>query len=160
MHDYLGLWNWDGVQRRDRIHHALYLKCREKAAREASPTACIIDSQSVKSAEKGRARIDSHGFDVGKVDQGQEAACSSGRYAKACCCTASSPPPTFRIATVRSRRRCWRPCLALFPTFLWSRNCSPTKAPIRARVFHRALAGILPDLETRDASCEPSDPIG
>ena len=24
----------------DRIHHALYLKCREKAAREASPTAC------------------------------------------------------------------------------------------------------------------------
>ena len=29
------------------------LKCREKAAREASPTACIIDSQSVKSAEKG-----------------------------------------------------------------------------------------------------------
>ena len=34
-------------------HHALYLKCREKAAREASPTACIIDSQSVKSAEKG-----------------------------------------------------------------------------------------------------------
>ena len=34
------------------IHHALYLKCREKAAREASPTA-FIDSQSVKSAEKG-----------------------------------------------------------------------------------------------------------
>ena len=51
VHDYLGLWNWDGTL--DRIHHALYLKCREKAAREASPTACIIDSQSVKSAEKG-----------------------------------------------------------------------------------------------------------
>ena len=42
VHDYLGLWNWDGTL--DRIHHALYLKCREKAAREASPTACIIDS--------------------------------------------------------------------------------------------------------------------
>ena len=39
VHDYLGLWNWDGTL--DRIHHALYLKCREKAAREASPTACI-----------------------------------------------------------------------------------------------------------------------
>ena len=51
VHDYLGLWNWDGTL--DRIHHALYLKCREKAAREASPTACIIASQSVKSAEKG-----------------------------------------------------------------------------------------------------------
>jgi len=32
---------------------ALYVKCREKAEREASPTARVIDSQSVKSAEKG-----------------------------------------------------------------------------------------------------------
>ena len=31
----------------------LYIKFREEAEREASPTACIIDSQSVKSAEKG-----------------------------------------------------------------------------------------------------------
>ena len=30
-----------------------YIKCREQAAREASPTAAIIDAQSVKSAEKG-----------------------------------------------------------------------------------------------------------
>ncbi len=51
VHDYLSLWTWDGTL--DRIHHALYVKCREKAGREASPTACIIDSQSVKSAEKG-----------------------------------------------------------------------------------------------------------
>ena len=51
VHDYLSLWNWDGTL--DRMHHALYLKCREKAKRAASPTACIIDSQSVKSAEKG-----------------------------------------------------------------------------------------------------------
>jgi hypothetical protein len=36
----------------DRIHYALYVACREKAEREASPTAAIIDSQSVKSAEK------------------------------------------------------------------------------------------------------------
>jgi len=37
----------------DRIHHTLYVACREKLEREASPTAAIIDSQSVKSAEKG-----------------------------------------------------------------------------------------------------------
>jgi len=48
---YFGLWDYDGTLLR--IHHALYLKCREKVDREASPTACIIDSQSVKSAEKG-----------------------------------------------------------------------------------------------------------
>src|SRR5512147_1542044 len=35
----------------DRIHHALYVEAR--AEREASPTTAIIDSQSVKSAEKG-----------------------------------------------------------------------------------------------------------
>jgi len=49
-------WAWSGVL--DRIHDALYVKCRERAEREASPTAAIIDSQSVKSAEKGgRASI-------------------------------------------------------------------------------------------------------
>ena len=51
VHGYLDLWNWDGTL--ERIHHALYVKCREQAGREASPTAAIIDSQSVKSAEKG-----------------------------------------------------------------------------------------------------------
>lgn len=44
---------WDADRTLDRIHHALYVQCREKAGREASPTAAIIDSQSVKSAEKG-----------------------------------------------------------------------------------------------------------
>ncbi len=56
VHDYFSLWGWDGTL--GRIHHALYVQCREAAEREASPTACIIDSQSVKSAEKGgRASI-------------------------------------------------------------------------------------------------------
>ena len=50
VHGYLDLWNWDGTL--DRIHHALHVKCREKAGRDASPTAAIIDSQSVKSAKK------------------------------------------------------------------------------------------------------------
>src|SRR5271156_1022891 len=48
---YLDLWSWDGTL--DRIHQALYVECREQDEREASPTAAIIDSQSVKSAEKG-----------------------------------------------------------------------------------------------------------
>jgi transposase len=51
LYDYLDLWGWDGTL--DRIHHALYVACREQGEREASPTAAIIDSQSVKSAEKG-----------------------------------------------------------------------------------------------------------
>jgi|SRR5271165_1130176 len=48
---YFCRWIYDGTV--DRIHHALYVTCRELAGREASPTVAIIDSQSVKAAEKG-----------------------------------------------------------------------------------------------------------
>ena len=51
VYDYLDLWDWDGTL--NRIHEALYVRCREAASRAASPTAANIDSQSVKSAEKG-----------------------------------------------------------------------------------------------------------
>ena len=50
VHNYFVWWQCDRVL--DRIHHALCVECRDKAEREASPTAAIIDSQSVKSAEK------------------------------------------------------------------------------------------------------------
>jgi transposase len=53
LHEYLQRWDYDGTLAK--IHHALYQKCREQAEREASPTACIIDSQTVKGAEKGGA---------------------------------------------------------------------------------------------------------
>ena len=52
VNDYFCLWSCNGTL--EKIHDALYIKCREQAEREASPTACIIDSQSVKSAEQGR----------------------------------------------------------------------------------------------------------
>src|SRR6267142_4242515 len=51
VYDYFDLWTYDGTL--ERIHHALYEQCREREQRHASPTAAIIDSQSVKSAEKG-----------------------------------------------------------------------------------------------------------
>ena len=53
VNHYFCRWQDDGTL--DRLHHALYVLCREQADREASPTAAIIDSQSVKSAEKGGA---------------------------------------------------------------------------------------------------------
>jgi transposase len=52
---YFCRWQHDGTL--DRLHHALYVRCREGAGREASPTAAIIDSQSVKGAEKGGRRL-------------------------------------------------------------------------------------------------------
>src|SRR5271170_1532423 len=42
IHHYFVWWQCDGVL--DRIHHALYVECREKAEREASPTAAAGDT--------------------------------------------------------------------------------------------------------------------
>ena len=51
VHGYLSLWARDGTL--GRLHHALFVQAREQAGKEASPTAAIIDSQSVRAAEKG-----------------------------------------------------------------------------------------------------------
>ena len=51
VYDYFTRWNHDGTI--EKIHYVLYVQCRAAAGREASPNAFEIDSQSVKSAEKG-----------------------------------------------------------------------------------------------------------
>ncbi|MDQ4031096.1 MAG: IS5 family transposase [Actinomycetota bacterium] len=68
--DYLR--RWDADRTLDRIHHVLYVPCREQAGRETGPTAAIIDSQSVKGAEKGGRRIDRSGYDAGKKVKGKK----------------------------------------------------------------------------------------
>ena len=55
VHGYFQRWDFDGTLMR--VHDALYVACREQAHREVSPTGCVIDSQSVKSAEKGGPRL-------------------------------------------------------------------------------------------------------
>ncbi|MEC5325917.1 IS5 family transposase [Aurantimonas sp. A3-2-R12] len=70
LFSYFDLWNWDGTL--GRLHEELYVKCREVMGREASPTAAIIDSQSVKSAEKGGVGIDPGGYDAGKKVKGKK----------------------------------------------------------------------------------------
>jgi transposase len=54
VHDYFMLWEWDGTL--ERIHHELYVKTRDLEGREASPSAGVIDSQSVKSAGSSSIR--------------------------------------------------------------------------------------------------------
>lgn len=55
LHGYLMRWSDDRTL--SKVHHTLYIACREQSGRETSPTACIIDSQSVKSAEKGGTKL-------------------------------------------------------------------------------------------------------
>src|ERR1700692_266025 len=66
VYDYFDLWTYDGTL--ERIHYALYAQCRERAQREASPTAAIIDSQSGKRG----ACIDPNGYDAGKKIKGKK----------------------------------------------------------------------------------------
>ncbi|MDR3734116.1 MAG: IS5 family transposase [Acidobacteriaceae bacterium] len=68
VNEYFKLWEWDGTL--ERIHHELFVQVRELAGKKASPTAAIIDSQSVKAAEKGGAEIDEIGYDAGKKVKG------------------------------------------------------------------------------------------
>lgn len=70
IYDYLDRWGYDGTL--ESIHHTLYVKCREAIGRETSPTAGVIDAQSVKSAEKGGRRIDPGGYDAGKKVKGKK----------------------------------------------------------------------------------------
>ena len=63
-------WSWDGTL--DRLHEALYAKCREAASREASSTAAIIDSPECEERGKRGSAIDPAGYDAGKKVKGKK----------------------------------------------------------------------------------------
>ncbi|HKD30750.1 MAG TPA: IS5 family transposase [Xanthobacteraceae bacterium] len=50
----------------------LHVALRERMGREASPSAAVLDSQSVKSAEKGGGKDDQVGYDAGKKVKGRK----------------------------------------------------------------------------------------
>jgi transposase len=66
VHGYLSAWRDDGTWQR--MHHALTQEAREAAGKQASPSAGVIDSQSVKTTESGGPR----GYDAGKKVNGRK----------------------------------------------------------------------------------------
>lgn len=67
VYGYFWRWRDDGTW--SRVHGALYRRCRDLQGREESPTAAIIDSQSVKTGAEARDMV---GFDAGKRVKGRK----------------------------------------------------------------------------------------
>jgi transposase len=113
---YFDLWTWDGTL--ERIHHALYVAVREQAGREASPTTPIIDSQSVKGAQKG-----------GPCSTRRASMLSSASTASACCIQSSRRSLTSSAINPSPKLSCARR-ISIMP--LPSR---PRRSPLRAQQF-------------------------
>jgi transposase len=133
LHDDLELWEWDGTL--GRIHHALSVKRREQAGREASLTAVSIDSQSVKSAEKGKLDRPA-GLRCGQDDHGQEAA-FAGRHRRF---AALGERPC-----VQDRDGGVLPMASLFGLFPFLRKLY-ADGGYQGPVFQKALARVLPQV--------------
>src|SRR5262249_50659725 len=85
----------DGVW--EAIWAELHMALRERMGREASPSAAVLDSQSVKSAEKGA--VTTARWAMTPASGSRAAKSTPGSTAKGCRCESSSTRPKFRIAT-------------------------------------------------------------
>src|SRR5829696_2866965 len=82
LHGYLLRWDWDGTL--EAVHHQLCVACRERAGKEARPTAAaILDSKSVKAAEKGGRRSSRSASTRAGRSRASSTTSSSARWA--CC---------------------------------------------------------------------------
>ena len=77
VHEYLQLWDGTLV----RLHHARFVQARELAGKEASPSVAIIESQSVKSAERRALALTRRAMTLGRRSRARSATSWSTRSA-------------------------------------------------------------------------------
>ncbi len=79
VHGWFVRWHCDGVL--DRLHFELYQQLRDLEGRHASPSTAIVDSQSVKSAEKGGSASTRSATTRPRRSRARSATSSSTRWA-------------------------------------------------------------------------------
>jgi putative transposase len=99
MRDFASAGVWEAIR------HHLVVMLREQEGREPSPTAAIVDTQSVKTTEKGGPAAEpalrpAEGWTGGTRPRRSGAGSATSRSTPRVCCSASSStPPTSRTRT-------------------------------------------------------------
>ena len=91
VYEYMRAFAGAGVW--EAIRHHLVVMLREREGREPSPTAAIVDTQSVKTTEKGGRAATT------RPRRSRAASGTSRSTPPACCSASSSMPPTSRTPT-------------------------------------------------------------
>jgi transposase len=135
LHDYFTWWICDGTL--DRIHHALYVECREKAEREASQPHRLHHRQPERE-ERRKKGASSSRVRRRQTDQGQETAYSR-RHAR----SVAARDRSFRWRW-SSTRRSW--ARSVFAPLAVSRQTFSAPA---ARNCFTCASTLWPSVDTR-----------
>ena len=134
---------WRDGGRFERINHALVMADRERVGRDASPSAAIIDSRSVKTAEAGGPLGNDTGKRVNRrkrrgLDDTDERGLILANLSKF---PVQGVPDTFSISiSLRSRQRCRSPMLrepasAATPSMINLRTGSVSRVVPRSSIW-------------------------